>query len=96
MYFISFIRENGVLIRFNPFTFLFHIINFNLKRINLCPHKEFLRFFYNYAFLNNIIIALHIQEIIIRYDNLMRTEKILVKRNNIWTQTHANNLFACI
>lgn len=40
MYSISFIRENEVLIRFNPLTFLFHIIDFNLKRINLYPHKE--------------------------------------------------------
>lgn len=78
MYSISFIRENEVLIRFNPLTFLFHIIDFNLKRINLYPHKEW--FFYNYIFFNNTIIALHIQEIIVRYDNAMRTERTLIQK----------------
>lgn len=76
MYFISFIRENEVLIQFNPFAFLFHIIDFNLKRINLYPHKKFLRFFYNYIFFNNIYIFKKLS-----FDVIMRTERTLVKRN---------------
>lgn len=91
MYSISFIRENEILIRFNPLTFLFHIIDFNLKRINLYPHKEW--FFYNYIFFNNAIIALYIQEIIVRYDNAIRTERTLIQKNNIyWRQTHTKHI----